>query len=67
MGELKGSHIFLSLTLDLDIYHQILIDPTDTDKATFRTHQRQYEFLVIPFGLTNASVTFQETIYEQGF
>ena len=40
-------------------YHQIRMREQDIHKTVFRTHQRHYEFLVIPFGFTNASSTFQ--------
>lgn len=35
------------------------MNPRDVEKTAFRTHERHYEFLVISFGLTNATSTFQ--------
>ena len=39
-------------------YHQVRIASEDVHKTAFRTRYGHYEFLVLPFGLTNAPATF---------
>lgn len=40
-------------------YHHIRMNEWDIEKTTFRTHEGHYEFMVMPFDLTNAPATFQ--------
>ena len=40
-------------------YHQVLMDEESRDKTTFVTREGTFRFRVMPFGLTDASATFQ--------
>jgi hypothetical protein len=53
-GELQS---FLRLTY-VSGYHQVRIKDEDIYKTTFRTRYKHYEFVVIPFGMTNAPTSF---------
>ena len=51
------------MKLDLkEGYYHIYIKERDKWKTTFRIHYRQYEYLVIPMRLINASAIFQRII-----
>jgi len=41
-------------------YYQMKIKEVDVAKIAFRTRYRHYEFLLLPFGLTNAPTLFMD-------
>jgi len=41
-------------------YHQILVKAEDVQKTAFRSRYGHYEYVVMPFGVTNAPALFMD-------
>jgi hypothetical protein len=56
-NQMKGATLFSNIVLRSG-YHQLRIKEDDVPKTTFKMRFGHYEFIVLPFGLTNAPGVF---------
>jgi len=59
MDQLVGACVFSKIDLRSS-YHEIRVKSEDIPKTSFRTRYDYYEYLVMPFGVTNALGVFMD-------
>ena len=61
LDTLYGNNLFTTLDL-LKGYHQIEVKESSCEKTAFTTHIGLFQYILLPFGLTNAPASFQRLL-----
>ena len=60
--QLRGARVYSKIDLRTG-YHQLRVRDTDIPKIAFKTRYRNFEFTVMPIGLTNAQAAFMDLMH----
>jgi len=59
LDQLRGASVFSKIDLRSG-YHQILVKPEDVQKTAFKSRYEHYEYVVMPFRVTNSLAVFMD-------
>ena len=62
LDQLRGARVYSKINLRTS-YHQLRVREIDIPKTAFRTRYGHFEFIVMPFRLTNALSAFMDLMH----